>query len=953
MSTYEVKSYRRKKTRGTLAGVLGATMIALTAFTGSAAVDLLHPPAAYAAGPQMGPGIGWNGHGDAQGAGAYVIDGEMVYCLEIDIFPGDDIPTFKNTSSLPAFNKGGTAAGAVSGGELKQISYVISKYGQTDDNAQAAAVSLAVWKVRDRNGGNAAHNEALQRVINVTGAQINAKADSMLAEAAAWVAAGGGGNDATESPGVNTEPGKPYVGTVSVPQGATEISITNGKFNDGTTKKTWGEAGAPANTTLSWNGIPPSSDKWDKYYRVSFDGSKTSIADSVMFGDGGGWQSLAKAAPSKTVPFKEAYVDPDTTWAPLVSSEVESKFISVGENFSDTITFSPAEATDARSGEWRWRMNGDKREYMPVKATGTLYGPFLNDPALNPSQEAPKGAPVAATIDFTTDVNRDHSTAQTYKINPDVAAQEQGYYTWKWDIDGNDQDPSVTGKDDCTSPDREAGCRVFPTNYFYTDGFGAKGETQVGKMNADFSTKLSSHNITIGDSFTDEITIDPMVNWLYGSDGQRLPLTLTGTAYLTEGEELAQSVEVPEDAEVLGTVTATTDSSQNGQVVTSESIRLPLATDAKFTHITMRWCIVNEDQENAESQGVWEEKCDDFGVPEESAEIERPQVTTQAKQLATIHDGINDTAIVNGVVPETTTVVFDLYKKVEKGDAKRDENGEKTDETWTQEEIDALGDDAVCVAQNRVTRTEGIPVESGKNDNTEYDSPTVEVDEEGTYWWIESLITEHPDEGEVVIHEGECGLPNETTTVDKPKVTTKATPEVKLGDEAHDTAKVTGPIPGKASGIETVVTFEAFKKTGKEATCTVDNRVFNLDKPVTVTKAGEYKSEKVVFKKKGTYYWVETLTYIHKDGTKEKVHEGECGLPNETTKVVDKPVVPPTTPDEKPATQLLASTGSDGTQALIWGAVALVAAAAGAGLLAYRHRKLSVASREGEGTEIE
>ena len=39
----------------------------------------------------------------------------------------------------------------------------------------------------------------------------------------------------------------------------------------------------------------------------------------------------------------------------------------------------------------------------------------------------------------------------------------------------------------------------------------------------------------------------------------------------------------------------------------------------------MRWCIVNEDQENAESQGVWEEKCDDFGVPEESAEIERPQ----------------------------------------------------------------------------------------------------------------------------------------------------------------------------------------------------------------------------------------------------------------------------------------------------------------------------------------
>lgn len=898
-STQFPRARKRRFRAGAL--ILSALMLGGVA---SAGMTVFVSPPAVAIDAFHGAGINWGNGVHQNGAGNYVLpDGRYVYCAEMFIFtdPSSSIPDYVTTGTIPGKSDGGIEVYPTTGDDVTKIGFVIGRYGQTNDNTQAAAVAYAVWALRS---GNAGYNAQLAIVANSIGAGPVALAQTYMAEANTWVAAGGGsGFDYTWDPSVITST-SPYVGTVKLPPGTTEMTIEHGTWADGTTTKTWGGSGAPAGTELSWLGTPPSSASWDKYYTVGFSGKRLAFSGQVSFGDGNGWQSSVTAAPPVVRPLNTIYKDPDTVWAPKVESLVTSKFRSVGETLTDTITFGTLPAEVGRTDQWRWRLaeDGVTREWMPVKAKGTVYGPFLSDPALNPSPTPPVGAPVAATVEYTT-LNEDGSflTASPVgvqtPIDTGVAAEEQGYYTFVWEIIGDDQHESVTGVDDCVSPDRVAGCRVFPSNYYFSDGFGTEGETQAFKMTPQFSTLLSTGELGtlgLGQSFTDDISIPAMQNWLRDDEGNRHTMTLTGTAYLVNGipgSDLVQTPDVPADAVPVSTTKVVTDPAKNGQVLTSESVSMPVTTPREAQFITMHWCVVNADQD-PQSVGIWEEKCDDFGVPAESAKIVRPDVTTQAKQLATIYDPITDTAIVNGHVPESSTVKFSLYQQVKAGDAKRDADGNKTDVLWTQEEIDAMGDAAFCVAENKITTTTGIPVDAGTNDGNSYDSPEVFVDENGVYWWIEQLVTIDPETGEeVVLEEGECGLPNETSTVDEPKVTTKATEAVYVGEKAHDTAVVTGPVPGPDSGVKTILTFEAFEKVGNTPVCTVENRVFNLDTPITVAGAGEYRSEDVVFKKAGDYFWSETMKYVLEDGSEVVVHKGECGLPNETTKVKDRPVL--------------------------------------------------------------
>ncbi len=512
------------------------------------------------------------------------------------------------------------------GAPLQQITFVIARYGQTNDNLQAAAVALAVWEIRGADGrGSSGYEAELARVRNSVGPDVVALSQRLMAEAASWTYARQSHEVGSSSTAISVSPTSAYSGSVSIPVGTLSLQIESGEFSDGTTSRTWEGNGSPAGTSLSWQGLPP-AESWDRYYRVWFSGEYLEIPTTVLWGDGGNSQSSVSVESSRARPFEAVTVELDTTWAPEVSSLVSSKFVSVGEQHSDDITFAAAAADTGTSGEWRWRLATDgSHEWMPVKAKVTAYGPYLSDPALNPSSEAPVGAPVAARGTFTTDPARDQSSPQTYSFLFDDEILEQGYYTYKWDIDGADQDPSIIGADNCLKPNAELGCRVLPQNYFFTDGFGTAGETQVGKMRQTFTTKLSTHETSLGDSFTDDITVSEMQNWVRDDEGARIPLTLTGTAYLVAGPELAQSVDIPEHAVQLATMQVTTDPGLNGQVLTSSPIKIPVSTLRDYKHVTMRWCIDDEDQ-LPRAQGFWEERCDDFGIPEESARIVHPEV---------------------------------------------------------------------------------------------------------------------------------------------------------------------------------------------------------------------------------------------------------------------------------------------------------------------------------------
>jgi len=769
-------------------------------------VAAVQPPpdlqvAANAIEDHYGPGVSWGKGLHNNGAGAFVINGAFVYCAEPWIPSGPLVPAFASTAEIPGNTAYEISLAATSGEPVRQISYLMTRYGETSDNVQAAAVALAIWEIRGAGGrGDDGYATVLSRVHARVGAEVVALAERLRSEAAGWTAAIAAGT-AEDAPNIALTAEQPYRGTVTVPVGTLTLHIANGVFADGTTSRSWGGVGAPPGTSLTWQGRPPADGGWDRYYRVSFSGTYLEIPSTVKWGDGGANQSTVAPEQPQVKPLRAAYADVDTTWAPEVSSIVSSKFVSIGEPHSDDVIFAAAPASPGVSGDWRWRVTADgTREWMPVKARVTAYGPFLTDPALSPSPEAPVGAPIAAQASFTTDTARDHSTAQRYSFVFEEPIVEQGYYTYKWDVDANDQDPAVAGED-CVEPNASSGCRVLPKNYFFSDGFGAAHETQVGKMEQTFSTKLSTREVGLDESFTDTITLPDMQNWLRDDAGSRLPLTLTGIAYLASGTELAQSAEVPGDAQQLATVRVTTDPQLNGQQLVSEAITIPVSTRRDLTHVTMRWCIVDEDQD-PRARGFWEERCDDFGLPDESAKIVHPSVRTEAKPLASTDEPLTDTAVVNGRVPAHTSLVFELFKKPAVGDLKRDADGNATSERWQQHEFDALADAPVCVDENRAARTEAVSVDPRLGEESRYVSPEVRVTENGTYWWVESLIHFDPDSGsETVLLSGICGLTNETTQVADPKTPPPAPEPTPLALAATGSESARDSLTWGAAGI--------------------------------------------------------------------------------------------------------------------------------------------------------
>lgn len=261
-----------------------------------------------------------------------------------------------------------------------------------------------------------------------------------------------------------------------------------------------------------------------------------------------------------------------------------------------------------------------------------------------------------------------------------------------------------------------------------------------------------------------------------------------------------------------------------------------------------------------------------FFVPE-TPEVEIPvTVITQATPSALVGEPFEDTALVQGAVPEGAYLVFRAYGP---------QPAEQT---------------PACEAEPFFT-SEEIPVTQAGV----YSSGTTTVSEAGNVYWVETL---YDTDGET-LSDGICGAPGETTVITEGEmlqVTTKAVENVVLGEPAHDVAIVTGPVPEG-----TTLVFEAYRQDGDEPVCTADTRVFDtLEAPITVAGPGEYTSAEVVFKEVGTYFWVETL--LNAEG--ESIHRGQCGAPGETTTVSEVPATPETPTDT--TRTALAQTGSDG-----------------------------------------
>lgn len=683
-------------------------------------------------------------------------EGAYVYCLEPGAtYPGGDqrnpdwverLPgyTASTAGNVTGWSGGAVTSGPASGATLRHINYVIETHGQTTVPERAAAVQLAVWMLRDDPGLREwlAHHVAW--IEHGGHASIVAKATELAAEARARAHGPSIEDPAPLKLSQGSEFGE---GTLKYPAGTKELTIEGGVFEDGATSMRITDERAGE---VRWSAdLHPNG--WQRMHEVSVTGRWQLEAS--------GWAAALRLHPpvdssqqmlgtsvgtvteTRAGDFDRVSVTIDAQFSPQLGTQVPERFVERGSGrFADTVTFDVA----GDSAPWAQRNGtGDEVIYAPVTAEGTLYGPFTHPQS--PDEGPPASAPVAATAEVTATRGPGE-----YRVVADDRPDESGYYSWVWSIRETSQAAEI----------RDA--ELLPADYLFSDRFGLVEEGQVVPTSLRWTTQLRDRELTL-DKMVLHDTVTPVLAhgaWLRGDDGARIPATLRLTAYQTDTEPSRQATP-PDEATELTTSLVTASTPE--QEITADPMPIPFETRG---WVTVQTCLLEEDQVS-EAVGYFEEWCDDFGIPAETAKIVPPEVRTEAVPQALVGDMITDTAIVSGVVPAESEIHFEFYLQPEAGDPKFDEHWRHRVDTsgdplqWSASELDALTDDERCLVQP-VARTTAVNVEEAGS----VQSPEVRAVSAGTGYWVETLVTRHPETGEEVeLHRGECGLENERTVV--------------------------------------------------------------------------------------------------------------------------------------------------------------------------------------------
>ncbi|MDH6181122.1 hypothetical protein M2152_001304 [Microbacteriaceae bacterium SG_E_30_P1] len=466
------------------------------------------------------------------------------------------------------------------------------------------------------------------------------------------------------------------------------------------------------------------------------------------------------------------------------------------------------------SAEWRTLENG---EAMPVIAVGTLYGPFTQQPAV--TDAPPEGVPVVGTSKL------ELTGTGEYRSVGDLTAPAPGYYTWVWAIDSR------------TQPDAMAA--MLPADYRYVDQFGLIAESHVVPMTLSAVSQASVAETGFGGAISDELSISlDSGPWLTEA-GVPIAARFIGTAYFVSGTQPpVETTEVPAEAVAVGE--AEIVARAPGIYSTSQSVTAP---DAEG-YVTWVWRL----DPSSPTAPYFEPWSDRFGIPAETTAVLPPSVSTIARKASVVGEETGDSAIVAGHLPvKPTTLVFRAYLQSPTAEA------------------------PLCDSTTLAFDSSDQPVVVTTAGT--YDSPRVVFEQYGTYYWVETLYSESGD----VIHNGTCGLPEETTIVSPAHIVTEASSGVRPGEPAFDTATVTGNVPEGST-----IVFRAFDQTGIDdgPLCDASTLVFTSG-AVQPKGAGTYRSESTRFERNGIYYWVETLYDEHGN----PLHVGECGVPSETTHV--------------------------------------------------------------------
>jgi len=801
--------------------------------------------AAPAMATSEGAGLRLSGDFGAWGhRGAQIQDGSAVYCMNWTL----DAPIgMSPTSVYRATSLGPDSSGnqhSIGGTELGRINYILSTWGSTGDNTTAAAVDLAVASYQ-QNGGV----DGMWKYINHSpeAPEVRDRARALV-DQANGITIGGSTTPGSGKLYFIGDPNNDFKGSVEMrgTAGSTgDITLTNGFFDDnGNGVQDAGESNvksnAQANTAYSVYGLPPEG---ATTYKISGAGNWTTGSGTVWPAEvdvlefGGGMQRMARAIGPVQVQsnFQVSGSDPNTrsvVFAPVLSTTATT-FVQAGQPFTDQLVFSTTAVNGLNNPWFRSATTGN---YAPVKATGTVYGPFQSQPA--ESATVPAGAPVAGEATITTSLTDGPTIAYTATTN--TTAATSGFYTWVWNIKATDQGAGTQ--------------RVVVTDWAWQDRFAQRVESSVVPMNITGVTEVKTAEVALSGVAQDTATINSGGYWLQ-ENAANVPVKVTWKAYHDTSEQTPARVPataIPSTATLLGTYS--TQVTNVGNITTPASLADGgiQAPDAKGGWIVWVLSIDDKDQPRP---GYVRPFSDDYGVPSEIQKITLPEVATKAQPGVKPGQTITDTATVTGTLPaDGAELHFELYK------ATKNTAGE-----W------------VCEAGNLLWTSQSQHVET----TGDYVSPAAPGQVEGEYHWVEVLSSTKGNE----IHRGLCGLPNETTFV--VDVTTKAKTDsgnasAKPGEAIFDTAILNGQVPDKGT-----LTFEAYRVFDGAKVCTDQTRIWTSD-PITLTgglvkdlQIDSAKFTPALSSKASTVYFVETT----RDVTGRIVAQGECGEPSETIPV--------------------------------------------------------------------
>lgn len=590
------------------------------------AVPLLLPAAASAAqGASFEGMLSFGGYH----VGAFIAaDGSRAYCLE----PGADAPlsaqdTPIKVSELPAYSisvndawgwKGQVRTSEASGQQLRQMNWVLAEHGDTADAAKAAAVQIALWEIR-REPGNAAWIDGKYDLFRKNGGSSHIEAGKRLAVESKTAAVGPGvtvPNGALELVAGDSD----GTGTVSYPAGTVSLTIAGGTFEDGSTefKISGSERG-----TVGWEAIPHEpawsrlndvriSGKWSlkqKYWPAELILHPATRDTEQRIGSG-----VKPVIGDNTGVLDGVVATFDSRFAPALATQVPRDIVLREDGvFGDTVTVTAADSP------WPTRGNG---EYLPLVADGTLYGPF--DAPQADSVDPPEGAPVAGSASLAIDQG-----PGDYSADLPVPGASSGYYYWVWGISEERQSEEVR-----RSEILEPGAR-------YSDRFGVLTERQLVATELRLKTRLLETTLAPGSRVLEDTVRASAVggSWLRDDAGQRIPANVRLTFYQSDTVPIRQAA-APDDARELGAVFV--ELTEPETWVAAPPFEIPADTQG---WVTVQACVFNEDQSET-ALGLISEWCDDFGVPDETAELTVEPVTlSKLAQTGAAAGGMSTTSM--------------------------------------------------------------------------------------------------------------------------------------------------------------------------------------------------------------------------------------------------------------------------------------------------------------------